>query len=438
MRLDAFIDLLFNDVSVYILTACMVLSIYYLVFRKYIFNILDISFFQNFVSSAFATSTVIFLFYCSEIKFIYILHYFVTIGVFYCVFLLCAKKVPKKNTLGIIPRHRVYIQKKNISITFFTVFVLLSFSHCLYQLYIYLVAGIPVLLESRLSINLSGGVLMGFLYRVSGLFITPAMLMCWYIVYLGRKWQRLYGCIYLSLLFVFAFLSGSKGAILNLFFVFTTFVFFSQNYNVKGVRFLQSSRMIIVIVSIVCLTLVIIVIQNRGNLLSAIQHLFLRLSAYGDGYVYGYPNDNLTKMVKIKLLDFLFGDLLHTFRLSATDRGVGYGFSLIEIVYGIPGATSGPNPRFNLVGYSYFGFWGSVVIAAFAGGIFALGRNLFIGCVDKSPVHQVICYYVFSMVNFIETDIIQVVTNLTTNFFLHTIIFLVGYFLLRFSSSKSQ
>ena len=437
MPLGNFINLLFQNISVYIIIFIYVFVIYFCLFRKYIFSLYDPAFFLCFVSSAFATSTVIFLYYFKQIDYIYFFNYCATLITFYLAFFIFAKKVPTRN---LIAKHK--ISKNNqfstqINETYFTIFFIFTLFHILHQLYIYLTAGIPLFMESRLTITLSEGIVTAFFSRIIGLFTIPAGLMCYYVIFFGKKWKKIYAFFYLFLLLFFSFLSGSKGAILNLFFTFSVFIFFTQNYNRTGIKILKSKIIFVLLLFIILLALLTISIQINQNLFGAINHLILRFSAYGDGYVYAYPNDNILKVEKLSLVDFIFGDFLHTFRLSSSKRPQGYGFNLMDLAHCVENSISGPNPRFNLVGYSYFGFLGSLILSFIAGGIFAFSRNLLLSSVDKTALIQIRNYYIYQLLCSVESDIPAVIINITTNLFLQVII-LLFFILILYGAKKKK
>lgn len=421
MTLGKFLSLFFPNFLVYCILFFVILCIYICFLKRYVFHVLDPFFYQNIVSSSFATTTVAFLIYYGKINAVYAMNYFSTLLVFWFTFMFFAKKIPRKYVLVETEKcHRmtsVFLNEK-----FFTLFVLFSFFNIFLQLFIYLKCGIPLFMHSRLEVNIYGGFVIGLVSRIQGLFSSFSMLMVFYVLFFSHGWKRLYGKIYFVVLLIFSFLSGSKGAFLTYIFLFSVFVYLTQLYNDKGKAMLVSKKIYLLLFPIVIITFCIIGLQQKSNIFGIVQHLFLRFAAYGDGYIYSYPNGVLEHVTKQNIGEFLFGDFLHTFRLIDSPRNLGFGFELTDLVYNVTGSTTGPNPRFNLVGYAYFGFVGSIFIAFLCGILLAVLRNLFIKSIDFMPISQVVIFFIYQKGSGVETDLPGVISNFTTDLLLQVLI----------------
>ncbi len=418
MRLNQFVSLFFQNFLLYFVIFFIVTAIYVIFLKRYIFHILDPFFYLNLVSSSFATTTVLFLIFFNKVNTTYAINYISTLLVFWFTFICFAKKIPKKYLLEKSTKSWCLNDNFFLPGNFFVIFFLFSLLNISCQLFIYLKCGIPLFMNSRLEVSINGGSVIGLLSRLQVLFATVSNFMVFYIVFFCSGQKRFCGKIYLGISFLFSFLSGSKGSFLSYIFLFSSFVYFTQCYNKRGREFLTNKKIYFLIVPILLITFCIIGIQGKLGFFSVLQHLFLRFAAYGDGYIYSYPNGVIEHITKQNVGEVLFGDFLHTFRLTNSERKIGFGFELSDLVYDVQGSTTGPNPRFNLVGYAYFGFFGSIVVSFLCGLLLAIFRNLFIKSVHFGSICQVFVYFIYSIGSSIETDLPAVIASCTTNLFL--------------------
>ena len=443
MNLGSFISLLFNNLHEYVILAFIILITYYVVFHRYIFSVYDPLFFNSFLSSSFATTTVVFLFLNKKIELVYFANYLITVFCFYFVFYMFGKKIPKESNLKFRREKKkvcvknYYYQNDDFGMSFWISFVVFASFNILIQLYFYIKMGIPLFMDSRLSVQINGGAIIGLLTRIKHLLDTLSLFMTFFVLCNSDARKRIVAKLYIIFLFSVSLLSGSKGGLIGYVFIFAVFIFYTQKKNQKWVTRITNPKSIIVLFIGGLSVLLIIHIQQRGNLLETINHLILRFAAYGDGYVYAYPNDTITKLNNPGFFKFLFGDFLYTFRLL-DGRLVGLGFELSNIIYHVNNSVTGPNPRFNIAGYAYFGFAGSVILALISGFIFTFGRNILVSALDDKPSKQVFAYCISSLVLSIETDICQVIVNLTTNLLLQSIFVVVVSFLIIYAKPKKN
>ncbi len=427
MNLGEFFHCLSYKPQIYILIFSITFSIYIILFHKKCYHLFD-PLLYILLGSAFATSTVIYLFYLKKYDAIYLQNYIITILVYYGIFFIYGKNIPaynklKKQTINKGPQETV-----QISGNFFLVFVFLALFNIFYHLFVYACFGIPLLMNSRLEVNMTGGIFNALLSRFSILFSTISLYMCFYILNYCHYKRRFFAKIYFILVILFGVLSGSKGFLIIIFLNFSYFVYLNQKKLQKLVNFFCSKRMVPLIVLIIISGLFIIFIQSHGNLIDVIVKLLQRFAANGDGYAYAYPNDNIEKVTKLSLFDFLFGDFFQTFRLSSKERGIGFGFELMNIANHVSNSVSGPNPRMNLVGYAYFGFLGSILLAFVTGMIFTYFRNLLIASVNFPIEKQIAVLYFYSIFASFEGDVPSVIKSCTTDMFLSA--FLMFFLLL--------
>ena len=443
MNIGTFIGILFNNLNTYAFLALAVFIIYYILFHRYIFSIFDPLFFGNILPSSFATTTVLFLFIMEEIETIYLINYLITLFSFYFVFLLFGEKIPKESNLKFRIKHHknrcqnLLYANGGLGSYFWIFFVVLASFNVLIQLFFYIKTGIPLFMDSRLTVQMNGGAVIGVLTRIKYFLEPVATFMSFFLLYSSSSKQRCIAKFYIFYLIVVAFLSGSKSGIINYIFTFSLFIFYTQKTNKKWVYRITNPKSILILFFGGISVLAIIHIQQKGDFVGTLNHLILRFAAYGDGYVYAYPNDTINKVYNPGLLKFIFGDFLYTFRLL-DGRPVGFGFELANIVYNVTNSITGPNPRFNLVGYAYFGFWGSILLALISGALFTYGRNILISALNKSPSYIVFAYFISGLVTSIESDICNVISNITTNLFLQIMFFVFIYLFLKYLVPKKN
>lgn len=433
MKFDNYYTLFFNNIGNYFGIFIIIFLIYYILLRKYIFGFLDVFFFGNIISSVFATTTVLFLFIHDKIDNYYLNVYLSSLLCFWIMFIFVAKKVPNKMKTS-TSKHIEISEKIFLPKIFFILFLLFSQINIVFTLINYVRFGLPIFMESRLVVNMEAGIINGIVARLQGILSTMINLMMFYIIFFGNKEQRIYAKFYLFLLLITVFLSGSRSGLLSIFFVFTSFAYLIQLRSSKYMTALRSKKIYLLVAIIVISGLVVIFIQNKTNLAGSIGTLIMRFSAYGDPYVYGYPKGIIEKVSKQNIFYFLFGDLLSTFRFSP--HPIGFGFELKNIVYNTTSSVTGPNPRLNLVGYAYFGFVGNLILCMMSGCLLAKVRNMFIWAPQKkSIIYHVFSYYFMMLIIPIETDILLIVSNLTTNIFLQAIFLLTISLLINYSKS---
>lgn len=442
MPLVNFIEILFLNIPEYLMIVLITSIIYCLLFHKHIFSLFDPMLFVNIVSSIFATSTVVFLYKQKRIQNIYFVNYFITLIIFWTIFYFFGKKIDnehsikfKYKTKRIVDSHSQQIIIDN---SFFTYYVVFAIMNIFIQLFFYAMTGIPLFMNSRLEVTMKGGALIAILSRIKPLFETTSIFMNFYILTYSHGTKRLFGKFYFGCIFLFYFLSGSRSVFFSLIFEYAVFVYFTQKSNRFGIKFFTNIKIFYLMIIALLFTLIIFSIQGKGNIFDAFTSLFVRFTAYGDAYVYGYVNDNLLKVEKINILYFIFGDFLDTFRLSIGKRALGYGFALNNIVYNITNSVSGPNSRFNLVTYSYFGFEGSLIAAFIFGSIFTFSRNKLIAAVQEKPQNQVVAYFFYNICSAVETEPVGVIRFMTTDLFIQFCVFIVLFILLFYSINRGK
>lgn len=408
---------------------------YLLVFKNFFFSIFDPLVFTLLFSSC-ATSTVVFLYILKAIRSFYFINYWLTFFCFYGIFFIHGRRIQKENIISRRNSQFCMVGKLKMPNCFFVIWLFLSLLNISYHLFVYIKFGIPLFMESRLTVNMNGGVVNAFFARLQLVFDTLSTFMAFYLLFFSKKYKKLYVKFYFFLILVFGMLSGSKSSLINYLFMFSMFAYLTQNYTHRGIEILLSKKIYVFILIFVILAIFVVMIQGKKGVVQGISDLLFRFSATGDGYALAYPKDTIEKLSKQNLGEFLFGDFLSTFRLSA-NRQKPFGFELFEIANNVKETFIGPNPRFNLVGLAYFGFIGSLILSIASGIIFTFVRNFIVSSVNKSVEIQCVAYYFYSICSSIETDLPAVVNAATTNFLLQFVIFGLLLFVLSYSKSNN-
>lgn len=174
------------------------------------------------------------------------------------------------------------------------------------QIVIYSFYGIPLFMSSRLTQFVDAGG-WGVISRFSTVLI-PYLLFCSFLVYQKIKINLL---LILLVIVLVIFLSGSKAAILNVFWFYfiANKIIGSKKIKIKAIYFILTF----------ILSLIVIAIQNDFNdFLSAFNQFGIRLLAFGDVYSYAYIN-NALKIIAHKDYMALVYPLLQPLRVISPD-----------------------------------------------------------------------------------------------------------------------
>jgi hypothetical protein len=282
----------------------------------------------------------------------------------------------KNRSLSERLRDKIAVTNHNSSILSIKVLVFVSFIfYSSSTVVIYALKGIPLFRDSRLaSFAGSGG--LGIIERISNaslpilLFSGIALL---YLIYRRLGSIKLDKRNIITLIFLFAvlffvllsmILSGSKSSFLEICTISFVFIYaYAWHSRSKPMNFMGGKIGVIVIVFAFITSLLIISVQGRGlseeeEVPRGIMALLFRFAAYGDIYVNAYIFDTISELRGTNPFVGLFGGFLSTFRLFPVDQVyVPIGIQFTNIL--IPGLDMavGPNPRHNVLGLHYFGFY---------------------------------------------------------------------------------
>jgi len=384
------------------------LILYYFIFRKIYLSILDpIVFTLGF--SAFGFSVIWFLYFTGNIANKYLISYLLTQAAF--ILGLFSFKTLRKEKI-IAERKTFTLQHEGLFLKL--LFLISSSIYVIAQLVSYKVVGVPLLLGNHVDIyNSSGG--WGLLGRFIDVLKPISVITL--IYFLFKKTSSISFYIYkysfLAMLLIFYALSGSRSEFMML--GFTLFCFVLLNGNELKRYFLNIGKFeITLILAGLFFVFLTIIVQSQDNDdgFSSLSVFMFRLVSSGDTYYFAYPNGNIEHLNGTKPFLALFGDIFSTIRLiPRANQPEPLGFQLYKLFYDSD-VTAGPNPRHNVFGYVYFGFYGSIIYSYLLGLLLSLVRNKLFFTFRKNSILQILFILLYLNLSGIETDAPSAFSNL--------------------------
>jgi len=421
-----------KHISVY-LFPCLVVSgiLYYMLYRKKVISLLE-PFTMSVVGSMFGFSTVLFLKITGAMNDRYFFQYLFSQAAFWTGF-FAFNYTPGKSA----SRYDNKPLRENTR--YFFMYLVTSCVYILSNIVIYMVTGIPLFAkESRLEFGFVGGGF-GMISRIISVFSPVCLYLTWYFLFCSKPKfsHKIYAKFMLMIVIIFTFFGGSKSAFLGI--INQLYLFLLLNRDHCGRMLLKIKKYQIPIIGCgVILACVTIVIQSRGDIVSAVSALMFRFVAYGDAYYMAYPHSIIESLSKANVFIVFFGDFFRTIRvLSQEYIPPGMGFELSEIANKAPGIMTGPNPRHNVYGYVNFGFWGCVLFSLFLGLILNRVRSHAFNA-QKNTTHEkkLTSILIYSSVLSLESDFPSAIMRFDNIVFLFPMILLFSL-ILRFINTKT-
>ena len=385
-----FIQLLSEQWKLYLIITIVSCLIYWFIFRKKIYNIFD-PLFISLVGSVFGFSIVLYLYVTNTITFYFFSSYILTQCAFFTPLLAFNTRKTTK-----ISGTKLKDESDIIRITFL-VFTTLD---CLFQLFVYKNAGIPLFMDSRLE-TFQGGTGFGIVSR----FISVTRFFSIYYCILFIKSQNLffkrYACVYLSITLFFTILSGSKSGILL--YLHIMFCYFAVNK--LPIKFFSSIKQVIAFGILLSFFVVFTLYIKFGNLSISILSFLERFVFYGDIYWQAYPNGTLADIqFEGNIFKAVFVDFLGSLRLVPWEKlpePIGYTFHQF---YEKTDLISGANARHNVLGLIYCGYFGSIFFSFILGSVLYWFRKKLINATNSNQIIKPCIAYFYVAVVALETD----------------------------------
>lgn len=350
MRFEEFSLLLYEHIEVYLLILVFNSAIAYAFFKNRILSIID-PLLLPVIYAVFANTVPIFLFYNGAISASSFIYFLCSVSIFWFAFSL--------NKRIIIPSDTSFKDDLRISkFVFYICFVI----WLIIKVVTYSLQGIPIFLESRLTLySESGG--LGVLGRIETIIALFCTLYSFYVLDEKRS-GRFIAYLYLFLWAISAVLSGSKSAFLNLISIAFFYMFFVARRKIKLKKFVKYF-----VLAIVCAVLVI-VIQRGSDLGNAFLMLVIRFVASGDIYWEAYPLGLENSIIIENPMLHVFQGLLGGLRfIDYSDPAIGtaLGFQVHWTVYPeLADKALGPNARIPILSYVMYG-WGGLLFSFIVG-----------------------------------------------------------------------
>lgn len=410
MGYEQFYLLLYSHWSIYFFSLLLSLISLYGIIKRYTlswFDPLRIAL----VFSAFANSIPIFLLFMCEISvhdFVYFIFSEFLFWLGFCSFSSLFRNIKCVSKI------------KNEEECAFLFFFVCSILFITEKLYIYGTVGIPLFLDSRLSVSIgSNG--MGAFVRVEPFILNYSLCYCIYALFIKKKYgARL---IWVKFVFLFIFvsllLSGSKSAFYSLFYIFFFFKYYISHVCISVKKYWKG------ITCGICLLIFTLFIAGNSNPLLTI---LLRLIACGDIYWFSYPNENYTS-IDIGGFNHLLQGILGPLRLVDYDSlGRAIGMQLVTQVYDVT-TNTGPNSRIPIVTYILLKNYG-VILSFLLGSLLSFMLYYIGGKIPKKSCVSLslYCYIYQQSISFI-TDPISGFSALF-DIFLNLVLFLPIFLLL--------
>lgn len=366
-----FLKVFSGNTYLYICVLLFLSLLYYIIFRKDIYSIID-PLFLTIVYSVFAASVVFLLYFTGNVS-NYIFSNFCLTELSLIAGFFSLKKVNLFKTRRLVTKNFV---ESDYSKSIF--FVITSFLFIVIQLYTYWQRGIPLFYKSRLE-YFEGGAGFGIFSRILSVLTVVSLYTYFDLLFNRRVYTSLgfffYSCSYALMMFASLVLSGSKSSFLLLAYVFFAYYFI----NGKMEYFMKIWRKwrLLVLLSAFGLVLGIIAIQRDPDEagLPPLLMLGYRLVSSGDIFWYSYPHDLVFSYpYHINGFEMLFNDMLGFLRIYSWDELKFHPGEYFYKYHHYSDITQGANARHNLFGLLYFGYGGSLVFSFIMGAIISIFR----------------------------------------------------------------
>lgn len=424
MRLEEFLVLLSNHFWLYSLLALLSFILYFILFKRYMYTILDPILFYLVLTFSFSLSDIIFLNLLGYLEIYYLIHFvlsqlFFLLG--YYVFKPFKYKINKlKSFQNSTPKNSNYIK---------LIFIISTSLYFITQIIVYKYLGIPLLMKSRWETFARGGGVGIFSRIIQVTRFISVFLLFYYTMYFRNNIIKkfIYTVLWIVII-IFSLLSGSKMGVLEIIYIgFFTYIY-SYKLEINTTNIKKKMKKLILILLILSFVGALMTLNigyaivhnfdkqqimsfNLGMLIDSLKGIGYRLVMNGDIYIMSYPNDAMWNLERGNPFMNLFGGLLALFRIIPyEDMPKEFGYRIELYHYPNIGYIKGPTVHFDVFGLFNFGFFPSLLFAFLVGLVFSLVYNGFYYIKSKN-----FGYYVFfSAIAFYSLTLpLNVVTTLS-------------------------
>ncbi|GHT86692.1 hypothetical protein FACS1894137_12620 [Spirochaetia bacterium] len=386
---DFFSTYLLPNIDLYFKVLLIVALIYLIIYKMFCVNIEDmITLIFPYLGVVFSTAIVTFLFILKIIEYKYFINFLTTTIVFYSIIIFFSNKFKKIYKC----RKKEHAYSNGKSVFIFSLLCIIFFIILQYMRI--------EIIGARTAVTKGSGT--GIIIRLLTVFSPIAFFSFLYIMFYGNSKQRIIIFPLFVIPYIYFSLQGiSKSAFIGI--LINLYIFLLLNIGNKKVQVTVKKLTIPLLFFGVLGGIIIVILLTSTGFIQAVSILLQRFVAFGDVYIYAYINKNIDNFEQVSFLKYLFSDGLRTFRLVDISyvNDVEIPGKLMNMVYGA-GTTGGPNPRFNIVGYAFFGFFGSILFSVFCAVLFVIVRCIFLGSINGSFQKQLFGFFLFKNLQEIE------------------------------------
>lgn len=395
MRTGEYFFLIFSNFEFFAISAILSLIVYYAIFKRYIFSLLDPLLLSVFFSYL-GFTTVIFLYLTENITLFWLSSYLFTQMAFFLGFVIIK---PLRLDFNIKLSEISSLQKR-LSKWLFIISGLITISS---TLLIYINKGIPIFAPSRLNI-IGDDTVFKIINRISKIVFPVYMFLTIYFVSFYKKSSksiRFFAVLSLLVILSISILSGSRSKIMAVGFSFFIYSIYSTRW---GDSFLFKKIKKFSLKFLIIALVIAIISFHIGENSNPFYFLIFRLASSGDAYFMGYPNSVLEIIPKENWFIALFASPLNMVGLiNDTRMPEPIGFQLMEY-YNKAKLFRGPNARHNVLGYVYFGYFWSIFFSFSIGLLLSYVRNKVYFKLPKNIFGSITYYLLLTCVIYLETD----------------------------------
>lgn len=364
MTNNQFLDLLYSDISTYIIVMISVLVLYYFIFGRNIAHIAD-PLMIGYLAQAFSCSVVLFI-YIEDVLSDYFFYSFIFTEVAFLLPCAFMRKKYKENYLGENIKASITSEwYANYSTFYLVTLIIFAISSVAY----FALAGIPILNQmSRLDTTDSLGALSWFtdVYWVC----LPALVIIKRYVFFKKNKMDL---IIIGFCFVFLLAKGGKS---DFFFLIVSLFLVKEVYKIKELNKVVKYLSYISPLVIIGLMIILFSVWNSDE--NVIKAFFERFVLFGDVFYQGYNKVFFASLpTNIYPWDYFFGGTINKikelFGFSSKEKVV-FGYEIAKYYYNIDSGI-GPNARHNILGLYLFGPYFSVLFSFLIGVIYCAIRS---------------------------------------------------------------
>ena len=368
---------------IYVLSLFFVILIYIPIFKNFANSIIDPAFYAL-ITAVFANTVPLFLFFIKRIP-LELFIYFVCCEFIFWISYFIFRTQAKENKLYIY-------NDTHLSNSLYVILFLLLI---ICQLLTYIISGIPIFNEDRLN-TYSKGNGIGILSYIINFSTIYCIIYSFYLI--GKKTKRIICVFILTVIAIFALLTGSKSSILIIAFGYYFYKYYYRREKINLKKFKRFIPLFIIF------PIMILMIQRNLGLTDAIAGVWNRFIANGDGYWQAYPENTLDNINIKHPWVYLFSRILAPFRIISYDQiETVIGIQLNSIVNADINIIGGSNTRLPVLSWILFG-WKGLILSSILGTITALWKTRLPSILPSGILSVIFYAYIYISLISVITD----------------------------------